>query len=61
MEECIFLLNSMGDHYAAINQPKDAGMFFKKAKQMEARSRVLRRAVLTNERLSNDSIISAAV
>ena len=60
LEECIFLLNSMGDHYAAINQPKEAGMFFKKAKQMEARSKALRHAVLKNERLSNDNIISAS-
>jgi len=58
LEECIFLLNGLGDHYSAINQPKEAGMFFKKAKQMEATSRTLRQTVLKNEKLSKDGIMN---
>jgi two-component system chemotaxis response regulator CheB len=33
IEESVFLLNSVGDNYAVKNDPKNAGLYFKKAKR----------------------------
>jgi two-component system chemotaxis response regulator CheB len=45
VEETIMLLNNMGDHYAALNAPKVAASYFKKAKEAEARVAHVRRAI----------------
>ncbi len=46
----------MGDHFAEINQPKLAAMYFKKAKDAETRATKVRHAVLSHENLTPDSI-----
>ncbi len=60
MDESIFLLNHMGDHYAEDNQPAVAGLYFKKAKELLERSKLIRKAVQQNEQLNNDRLLSAS-
>src|SRR5215470_6249733 len=47
IEESIMLLNHLGDHYAEGNQPKLASLYFKKAKEAEGRSQLVRTAAFT--------------
>jgi len=56
IEEVIFLLYNTGDHYAANNDPRNAGLYFKKAKEMEARAKYLKQSVLENEQLTKNKI-----
>jgi two-component system, chemotaxis family, protein-glutamate methylesterase/glutaminase len=56
IEESIMLLNHIGDHYAEINQPKLAAVYFRKAQEAEARVQFVRQAVLSHEQLSKDSL-----
>lgn len=60
MDESILLLNHIGDHYAEINQPKVAAAYFKKAKETEERSSLVRQAVLDHEQLSKEKILGEA-
>lgn len=60
VEESVMLLNHFGDHFAEVNQTKLAAMFFKKAKEAEARAQLVRQAVLSHERLSKDSLLQQA-
>ena len=54
MDESIMLLNHIGDHLAEANQPKLAALYFKKAKETEERSQLVRKAVLKHEQLSKE-------
>lgn len=56
IEESIMLLNHIGDHYAEVNQPKLAALYFKKAQEAESRAQFVRQAVLSHEQLSKDSL-----
>jgi two-component system chemotaxis response regulator CheB len=56
VEETVMLLNNMGDHYAAMNLPKVAASYFRKAKETESRMTHVRKSVLNNEHLSSDII-----
>ena len=56
MDESIMLLNHIGDHFAEINHPKLAALYFKKAKEAEVRSALVRKAVLSNEQFSKESL-----
>ena len=56
IEESIILLNHMGDHFAEVNQPPLAGLYFRKANEAKTRNQLLREAVLTHEQLSGDSL-----
>ena len=56
VQESVILLNNMGDHFAEVNQPKLAAMYFKKAKEAEARANIVRAAVVNHEQLSSDTI-----
>lgn len=56
IEESIMLLNHVGDHLAEANQPKLAALYFKKAKEAEARADLVRKAALNHEQLSEDSL-----
>jgi two-component system chemotaxis response regulator CheB len=56
VEESIMLLNHIGDHFAEVNQPKLAAMFFKKAKEAQNRAQAVRQVVLTHEQLSSDKL-----
>jgi two-component system chemotaxis response regulator CheB len=60
MDECIFFLNHIGDHYAEANSPKLAALYFKKAKEAEERSELIRSAVHNHEQLSNDKLLAEA-
>jgi two-component system, chemotaxis family, protein-glutamate methylesterase/glutaminase len=56
IRESAFLLNHMGDHFAEKNEPKLAAMYFKKAKDADARSEKVRETVMSNEQLSTITI-----
>lgn len=56
VEESVMLLNHLGDHFAEINQTKLAALYFQKAKESQTRASFVRRAVMSHERLSKDSL-----
>ncbi len=56
MDESIMLLNHIGDHYADINQPRLAALYFRKAKEAEERSQLVRKAILSHEQINNGSL-----
>ena len=60
VEESVMLLNHLGDHFAEINQPKLAAVYFKKANEAMARAQFVRQAVLSHERLSKDNLLDQA-
>ncbi len=51
------LLNHIGDHYAEVNHARLSALYFKKAKEAEARSALVRKAVLSNEHFSKDGLL----
>ena len=54
MDESTFLLNHLGDHYAECNEPQLAALYFKKAKEIEERSKPIRKAAKMNEDLTRE-------
>jgi two-component system, chemotaxis family, protein-glutamate methylesterase/glutaminase len=52
VQENVFLLNHMGDHFAEHNQPKVAALYFKKAKEARQRAEYLKNLVTTQEQMS---------
>jgi two-component system chemotaxis response regulator CheB len=60
VEESIMLLNHLGDHFAEVNETRLAAMYFRKAKEAEARAQMVRQAVMSHEQLSQDSLLQQA-
>jgi two-component system chemotaxis response regulator CheB len=60
IDESILLLNHTGDHYAEANQPKLAAVYFKKAKEAEERSGLIRKTVYSHEHLSKEVLLKNA-
>lgn len=60
MQESIMLLNHMGDHFAEANQPRVASLYFKKAKEAEARTALIREAVTGHQQVSADRVRAEA-
>jgi two-component system chemotaxis response regulator CheB len=56
IEESIFLLNNLGDHYAEKNYPQLAAQYFKKAHEAEERVKLIRNVVLDHEQLNEENI-----
>jgi two-component system chemotaxis response regulator CheB len=56
LEENIFLLNHVGDHFAEANHTKLAAMYFQKAKEAEKRVQRVRQVMLNHEQLSSEKI-----
>lgn len=56
IDECIILLNHMGDHLAEVNQPKLAAHYFKKANEASRRNDLMRQVVTSHEMLTKDGI-----
>lgn len=56
VEESVMLLNHMGDHLAELNQTKLAALYFQKAKESEWRAEFVKKAILSHEQLSQDSL-----
>ncbi len=56
VEESVMLLNHLGDHFAEVNQPKLAAVYFKKANEAKDRAAYVRKAVLAHEPLSSDDL-----
>lgn len=52
IDECIMLLNHIGDHFAEINQAGTAAKFFQKANDAQRRNEIIRSAVFENEVLT---------
>lgn len=52
VQESVFFLNHMGDHFAEQNQPKLAAMYFRKAHDADQRAGIIRSAVFNHEQLS---------
>ncbi len=61
MDESILLLNHLGDHYAEANQPKLAALYFKKAKETEERSELVRKILQLQEQLRQDALRKEAM
>jgi two-component system chemotaxis response regulator CheB len=49
LQESVFLLNHMGDHFAEINQPKVAAQYFREAKAAEKKETKLRQLVFSSD------------
>lgn len=60
IKENIELLNHMGDHFASVNLPKLAALFFKKAREAEERMKLVWQAVMNTEHLDTDKLIEEA-
>lgn len=60
MDESVFLMNHIGDHYAEVNQPKLAAIYFKKAKDAEQRVKMLRETIYDHEQLSLGKVVEEA-
>lgn len=56
VDESIILLNHMGDHFADVNQPRLAALYFQKANEARARNDIIRSTVFSHEQLSADSL-----
>jgi two-component system chemotaxis response regulator CheB len=56
MDESILFLNHLGDHYAEVNNPGLAALYFKKAKEAQDRSEWVRKAALSHELLNKDAL-----
>jgi two-component system chemotaxis response regulator CheB len=54
MDESTLLLNHLGDHLAESNQPKLAAVYFKKAKEAQEKSNLVRTAILQNQELNKE-------
>ena len=54
IEETVFLLNYMGDHFSSINKPKLAAFYFRKAAEAANRVKLLKQAITANEPIVND-------
>lgn len=61
VQESVMFLNHLGDHFAEMNQPKLAAMYFKKAKEADRRASIVRSAALNHEQLSTERIAEEAV
>jgi two-component system chemotaxis response regulator CheB len=57
MDESVMLLNHIGDHLAESNQPKLAALYFKKAREAQERSHLVRKAAISHEQLNKDSLL----
>jgi two-component system chemotaxis response regulator CheB len=60
IDESIMLLNHIGDHFAEINHPKLAALYFRKAQEAQARAGVVRKAAVSNEQLSKERLLEQA-
>jgi two-component system, chemotaxis family, protein-glutamate methylesterase/glutaminase len=56
IHESVILLNHLGDHYAEVNNPKLAALYFKKAQRAAQQAEVIRQAALSHEQYSKDSL-----
>lgn len=61
LDESVMLLNHLGDHFAAANDPKLAAVYFKKAKEAGKRTDVLRAALNSYEHLSQENMSREAL
>jgi len=59
-EECMMLLNHLGDHSAEQNDTRLAARFFRKAAEADDRLKLLKGLVMKNEALSADRITDEA-
>ena len=60
MDEAVILLNHLGDHFAEINQPKLAALYFRKAQESQSRSNLVRQAIESHQVLSQDVLLEQA-
>jgi two-component system chemotaxis response regulator CheB len=56
VEESVMLLNHLGDHFAEVDNGRDAAAYFNKANQSMSRLEILRNFVFSNETLSIDAL-----
>lgn len=60
LEEAAMLLDHMGRHFADVDQPTTAELFFKKAREAKERAGWLHRTSLAHEHVSGDTLRQAA-
>jgi two-component system chemotaxis response regulator CheB len=56
IDESVILMNHIGDHYAEINNPKLAAIYFQKAKEADERSQLVRKAVRDHEHVNRNKL-----
>lgn len=56
VDESIILLNHMGDHFAEVNEPRLAALYFQKANEARERNDLIRSTVFSHEQLSGDRL-----
>ena len=56
VDESIIMLNHMGDHFAEVNEPKLAAVYFKKAQNASQRKELLSQAVMSHEQLNKEQL-----
>lgn len=56
IEESIMLLNHIGDHFAEVNQPRLAAMYFRKAQEAETRLQLMRQCAWSHEQSSKERL-----
>jgi two-component system chemotaxis response regulator CheB len=56
IDEIVILMNHVGDHYAELNNPKLAAVYFQKAKEAEERAQLVRSALKSHEHISKEKI-----
>ena len=56
IDESIIFLNHMGDHFADVNQPRLAALYFRKAKEAQERNEIIRKVVMSHEQFSMDTL-----
>jgi len=54
IEETVFLLNYMGDHFSAANKPKLASFYFRKAREAATKVNLLKQVIHSNEPIVTD-------
>jgi two-component system chemotaxis response regulator CheB len=60
IQEGTLLLTNLGDHHAALNQPKLAGLYFKKATESRQKELIIRKALDEHESLDTDTLEQSA-
>ena len=56
VRESVMLLNHIGDHFAEVNQPRLAAVFFQKAREAEDRAQKVHEVVALHEQLSTEGV-----
>ena len=57
IDEKVALLNNIGDHFANANQPKEAAIYFQKAKEAQGRAEIVKNAIKSQEEIGEFTLL----